>query len=141
MPVHATRFHPARKTPRACPAGSRASTPFGTKAAIALAAQLDALLERFPSEDLTASASDDSVQPVVDALRTAASDLRHARAALSWVTRPGGASVVDFGTGADRDGHDSSEALVAEAAALGCSVDDLQEELKAPHFGMPLFIP
>ena len=103
-----------------------------------LAAQLDALLARLPGEVLTATADDDSLQPVVEAMRTAVNDLRHARAALAWVAGP---PSLDTIIASGNEGQASGEALAAKAATLGCSADELLAELVAPHCGLPLFIP
>ena len=106
---------------------------------MALAAQLDALLARLPTEDLTSPSADDNVQPVAEAMRTAVTDLRHARAALKWVARPARSEAPNVGPDVATD--QAREGLVLEAAALGCSVEELRAELMAPHPGLPLVIP
>jgi hypothetical protein len=137
MSTPALRLHRAPTTPSRPPVALSAVAQPAADAAVSLAAHLDALLARLPSEAFTAM-DDDHVQPVAEAMRTAVSDLRHARAALAWIARPPSLDLLDAGADA---GRVSGEALAAKAAALGCSVEEFHAELASPHTGLPLFIP
>jgi len=124
MSTRAAHLHDAGKCFPPRSVTSLAPLPFGTALARQLTAELDALLARFPTleQETSEFTADESVQTVIDALRTATTDIRHARAALGWVAT-------------------TDEQLQASAAVLGCSREEFERELKAPHVGLPLFIP